>query len=112
MYLYMLSLCVYYDLYGSLYVYTTISMALSMCLLWSLYVYYDLYFLIMISMVWINNYFSFSFQLDGPNADKVFKDEDDEEPYPAHWSTTENKNNLFRPLFGVKILYFHVVQFV
>jgi hypothetical protein len=24
--------------------------------------------------------------LDGPNADKVFKDENDEEPYPAHWS--------------------------
>ena len=46
MYLYMLSLCVYYDLYGSLYVYTTISMALSMCLLWSLYVYYDLFFLL------------------------------------------------------------------
>ena len=74
-----LSLCVYYDLYGSLYVFTMISIRI----LWSL-------FSFMISMVWINNYFSFSFQLDGPNADKVFKDEDDEEPYPAHWSSLIN----------------------
>ena len=27
---------------------------------------------------------SFLFQLDGPNADKVFREEEEEEPYPAH----------------------------
>ena len=33
---------------------------------------------------YFNPNFEHFFQLDGPNADKVFKDDDTEEPYLAH----------------------------